>query len=252
MVGHAALAALILRIVYPRAGAERRRALLRWWSGKLLRILNVSVRVDGPPPPVAEAGKMIAANHVSWLDIFVLSSVQPTRFIAKGEIRDWPIAGWIAHASGTIFIRREQWRDTRRSNEKVGEALAQGDCVGLFPEGFTTAGDKLLKFHSAMFEPAVANRAHVHPAALRYEEPDASLCRDVSFVGDTTFFESVGLIIGRKAITARVHFASAIDTEGFKRRDVTRGVEERVATLLGLTPAGTSPARANGPPAAPR
>ncbi len=252
MFGHAVLAALLLRIVYPRTGPDRHRAILRWWSGKVLRILNVTVRVDGSPPPEAEAGKMIAANHVSWLDIFVLSSVEPTRFIAKGEIRDWPIAGWLAYESGTIFIRREQWRDTQRSNERVGAALAQGDCVGLFPEGFTTAGDKLLKFHSAMFEPAVANRAHVHPAALRYEEPDASLCRDASFVGDTTFFESMGLIIGRKAITARVHFASTIDTEGLKRRDVMRVVEERIATLLGLTPAGTSPARASGPPAAPR
>ena len=194
---------------------------------------------------------MIAANHVSWLDIFVLSSVEPTRFIAKGEIRDWPVAGWLAYASGTIFIRAEQWRDTARITEKVRAALADGDCVGLFPEGFTTQGDKLLRFHSALFEPAVANQAHVHPAALRYEEPGGALCREASFVGETTFFESLAFIIARKSITARVHFAPTIETEGLKRRDVMKLTESRIATLLGLTPAGTSPARASGLRAAP-
>ncbi len=252
MVGHTVLAGVILRGVYPRVSDERRRAIKRWWSAKTLRILNVTLLVDGPAPGTGATGAMIAANHVSWLDIFVISSVRPTRFIARGEIRDWPVAGWLAHASGTIFIRQEQWRDTRRSNEKVHEALAQADCVGLFPEGITTAGDKLLKFHSAMFEPAVANRAHVHPAAIRYEEPDGTLCREASFVGETTFFESMALIIGRKRITVRVRFAPAVETDGLKRREVMKLTESRIATLLGLQPAGTSPATATDPPAAPR
>jgi 1-acyl-sn-glycerol-3-phosphate acyltransferase len=251
MVNHTVLAVLILRVVYPRSDAERRRALKQWWSAKLLRILNVTLRVDGPPPGSAETGAMIAANHVSWLDIFVISSVRPTRFIAKGEIRDWPVAGWLAHASGTLFIRREQWRETALVNEKVRAALADGDCVGLFPEGFTTEGDRLLKFHSALFEPAVANQAHVHPAALRYEEPGGALCRDASFVGDTTFFESLTFIIGRKAITARVLFAPSIETEGLKRREVTKGAEKQIASLLGLELAGSPPGTRGDRPGAP-
>jgi 1-acyl-sn-glycerol-3-phosphate acyltransferase len=249
MVWHTVLGAIILRGVYPRVSNERRRVIKRWWSAKVLRILNVTLKVDGPAPGTAETGAMIAANHVSWLDIFVLSSVRPTRFIAKGEIRDWPVAGWLAFASGTIFIRAEQWRDTARITAKVRAALDDGDCVGLFPEGFTTEGDKLLRFHSALFEPAVANQAHVHPAALRYEEPGGAHCREAAFVGETTFFESLAFIIARKAITARVHFAPTIDTEGLKRRDVMKLTESRIATLLGLTPAGTSPAAASGLPA---
>jgi len=251
MVGHTVLAVLILRVLYPRSGDERRRALKQWWSAKLLRILNVTLRIEGPPPGSAETGAMIAANHVSWLDIFVISSVRPTRFIAKGEIRDWPVAGWLAHASGTLFIRREQWRETARINEKVRAALADGDCVGLFPEGFTTEGDRLLRFHSALFESAVANHAHVHPAAIRYEEPEGTLCRDASFVGDTTFFESVTMIIRRKAITARVRFAPSVETEGLKRRDVMKATENRIASLLGLEPAGSPSERASDPLSAP-
>lgn len=252
MAWHAALAALILRFVYPRVAAERRRALMGWWSAKLLRILGVTLRVDGPLPASAEVGAMVAANHVSWLDIFVISSVRPTRFVAKGEIRDWPVAGWIAHASGTIFIRREQWRDTARTNEKVRAALAEGDCVGLFPEGLTSEGDTLLKFHSALFEPAVANRAHVHPAAIRYETGEGALCREVSFVGDRTFVESMILVIGQRAVTARLAFAPAIDTAGARRREVTAAARSAIASLLALETPGTPPRTAPDPPGAPR
>jgi 1-acyl-sn-glycerol-3-phosphate acyltransferase len=116
---------------------------------------------------------MIVANHVSWIDIFLISSVRPTRFVAKSEIRGWPLAGWIAERAGTLFIRRDQMRDMARIDARVREVLAEGDCVGLFPEGITTEGDELRKFHSSLFEPAVANGAHVHPAAIRYEHPTA-------------------------------------------------------------------------------
>jgi 1-acyl-sn-glycerol-3-phosphate acyltransferase len=246
MLGHAAIAACLVRLVYPRISPDRRRAALRWWSAKLLRILDVRARVEGPVPPAHERGAMIAANHVSWLDIFLISSVRPTRFIAKGEIRAWPIAGWIADRAGTLFVRREQWRDTARINEKVRAALASGDCVGLFPEGFTTEGDTLLKFHSALFEPAVANEAHVHPAAIRYEHPDGTLAREISFMGERTFIESLQLIIGQRTVTARLAFGPPIETRGAGRRDVTRGAEQAIASLLGLAPAGRGPGTASG------
>ena len=131
---HMAAAAAILRLVFPRAKAARRRALVGWWSAKLLRIAGVVIRVEGNPPETTQAGAMIAANHVSWLDIFAVSGVRPTRFIAKSEIRDWPIAGWVAESAGTIFIRRESRRDTARINGVVRAALAECDRVGLSPK----------------------------------------------------------------------------------------------------------------------
>jgi 1-acyl-sn-glycerol-3-phosphate acyltransferase len=241
MLSHAALAALLLRHAYPRMSAAQRRALMGWWSGKLLRILNVETLVTGAMP--GQSSVMIAANHVSWMDIFLISSARPTRFIAKGEVRDWPIAGWIADKAGTLFIRREQWRDTARTNERVHQALAEGDCVGLFPEGFTTEGDTLLKFHGALFAPAVANHALVQPAAIRYERPDGTLCREASFIGERSFMESLGLIIRERRLLARLMLAEPVCTEGVHRRDVARDCEARVASLLGLAqgrPLGTS------------
>jgi 1-acyl-sn-glycerol-3-phosphate acyltransferase len=251
MLGHGITAALILRLVFPRASPAGRRRILRWWAGKLLRIMGVATRIEGPPPGEAETGAMIAANHVSWLDIFAISSVRPTRFIAKSEIRDWPLAGWIVERAGTIFIRRDRRREMVRINEQVRAALLEGDCVGLFPEGMTTEGDDLLKFHSSLFEAAVANHAHVHPAAIRYEHPDGSLCRAMAYVGELSFMQSMGLAIRQRGIVARVVFAPALGTEGLARREVAALTEERVATLLGLGPAGRAPRTPPGPPAAP-
>jgi len=238
MLSHAAHAALILRFLYPRATPERRRALTHWWSAKLLSILNITAVVEGDPPARAESQAMIVANHVSWIDIFLISSVQPTRFVAKSEIRAWPLAGWIADRAGTVFIRRDQLRDMARIDARVREILEQGDCVGLFPEGITTEGDELRKFHSSLFEPAVANGAHVHPVAIRYEHPDGTLCRPMSFIGERTFMQSVGLILRQREVRARIMFAPAVETAGAARRDVAKRVEREVARLLGLEQAG--------------
>ncbi len=184
---HLGAAFLTLRFVWPRADAQRRHEIAVRWAQDLLRILAIRVRCEGRPPPHGRTGAMIASNHVSWADIFAIASVRHTRFIAKSEIRDWPLAGWLAERSGTIFIRRARRHDTARINALVHDALGEGDCVGLFPEGTTTEGDRLLKFHSSLFEAAVANRARVYPVAVRYENPDGTPLRAAAYVGDLSF-----------------------------------------------------------------
>jgi 1-acyl-sn-glycerol-3-phosphate acyltransferase len=249
---HALAGALILRLVFPRAGAARRRALVAWWSGKLVRIVGVAVHAEGAAPGGGGPPAMIAANHISWLDIFAISSVCSTRFIAKSEVRDWPLAGWIAERAGTIFIRRERRRDTARINDLVHAALIEGDCVGLFPEGTTTEGDRLLRFHSSLFEPAVANGARVFPVAVRYEHADCSPCRAMAYVGELSFVQSLGLVIRQRGAVARVAFAPPLETAGLGRREVAARAEQSVATLLGLPPPDRAPRTPPGPPGAPR
>lgn len=251
MAWHAAAALAILRLVFPRADADRRRGLVGWWAGKLLRIVGVTAHIEGDPPAPGELAAMVAANHVSWLDIFALQAVRPTRFVAKSEVRDWPIAGWIAERAGTLFIRRSQRRDIARINDIVRRALDEGDCVGVFPEGMTTEGDQLLKFHSSLFEPAVANRAHVHPCAIRYEHEDGSLCRAMAYVGELSFMQSLGLVIRQRRVVVRVRFAAPIDAAGTTRRELAAGCRAAVASLLGLESPGTAPRRGAGPAGAP-
>jgi 1-acyl-sn-glycerol-3-phosphate acyltransferase len=209
-----------------------------WWSAKLVRLVGVTVVAEGVQP-AHEGPVMIAANHVSWLDIFAISSVSSTRFIAKSEIRDWPLAGWIAERAGTLFIRRERRRDTARINDLVHAALEQGDVVGLFPEGTTTEGDRLLKFHGSLFE----------PVAVRYEHADGTLCRAIAYVDELSFVQSLGLVIRQRGAVARVFFADPIDAAGLGRREAAALAEARVANLLGLPPRDTAPRTPDGPQA---
>ena len=251
MALHLLAAVTILRFVFPRVRPQRRRALVGWWSAKLLAIVGIATRVEGEPPGEAEMGAMIAANHVSWLDIFAISSVRPTRFIAKSEIRDWPVAGWVVERAGTIFIRRDRRHDTARINEVVHAALVDGDRVGLFPEGTTTEGDRVLKFHSSLFAPAVANKAHVHPCALRYEHSDGTLCRAAAYFGELSFMQSLGLVIRQRGVVARIAFAPAVETAQITRREAAMAARHAVATLLCLDPEGTPPRTAADPRDAP-
>ncbi|HEX3097542.1 MAG TPA: lysophospholipid acyltransferase family protein [Usitatibacter sp.] len=247
MGAHAAAAALILALVFPRVSPAARRRLVRWWSAKLVRIAGLRVEVAGLGPghgEAAPAAQMLAANHISWIDIFVVMSVRPARFIAKSEIRDWPVAGWIADRAGTLFIRRARRHDTARINDRVHDALEQGDCVGLFPEGTTTDGAELLHFHTSLFEPAIANAATIHPAAIRYEHADGSRCTSVAYVGEMSFMESMAGVLGGRGVTARLSFAPPIaPAAGMDRRAAARIAHERIASLLGLSRAGTPPGR---------
>ena len=173
----------------------------------------------------------------------------PTRFIAKANPRLAAVAGWLAHESGTLFIRREQWRNRAHQQKVRCRLSADAIGVGLFPEGFTTEATA-----AALPQRALRVRggqpAHVLPrASLRGAR--RALCREAAFVGDTTFFESHAMIIRRQAITARVRFAPSVETEGFKRREVMKATEDRIASLLGLTPAGTASERASDPLSAP-
>ena len=249
---HLGSAFLMLRFVWPRADAQRRHELAVRWAQDLLAILAIRVRCEGRHPPHGRTGAMIAANHVSWVDIFAIASVRHTRFIAKSEIRDWPLAGWLAEKSGTIFIRRARRHDTARINALVHDALAGGECVGLFPEGTTTEGDRLLKFHSSLFEAAVANRARIHPLAVRYESPDGAPLRELAYAGDLSFAQSLGLVIRTRESVARLAFAEPIEPDGLSRQEVALEAHRRVATLLGLPSPGTAPARAAGRSGEPR
>jgi 1-acyl-sn-glycerol-3-phosphate acyltransferase len=251
LLAHVALALALLRLVFPASSRDRRRRFYGWWSGRLLRALNIVPIIEGEVPPEA-ARVVFVPNHVSWIDIFFISSIHPTRFIAKSEIREWPVAGWIAESVGTIFIHRARRHDTGRINAVVHSALENGDCVGLFPEGTTTDGDRLLKFHSSLFEPAVANSARVHPVAIRYEETDGTLCRSAAYVGELTFAQSMGLVIRKRRIIARIRFAAPIEAGGLTRRELAAATEASVASLLGLPRPGTKPGTAAGPPAEPR
>jgi 1-acyl-sn-glycerol-3-phosphate acyltransferase len=234
MMLHVFQGLLMTSLIYPRVKPSIRAALTQMWSAKLLRILNVTLDVHGAVPAENTRKLFIVSNHVSWLDIFALNAARPSRFVAKSEIRDWPIAGWLCEFSGTIFVQRTKRSDTARTNAEIHDALEQGDTVAVFPEGTTTAGDRLLKFHTSLFEPVVANSATLAPAAIRYRLTNGEKAQAVIFIGDTTFTESMGAIIRQPKMIAEIIFAPQIDTHALTRRDAAAAAEDAIAVILNV------------------
>ncbi|HQT27396.1 MAG TPA: lysophospholipid acyltransferase family protein, partial [Burkholderiales bacterium] len=184
---HLARGVLVVGTVFPYSGKARRRKMISRWSGKLLRILNVSLSVSGKPP---EGESLLIANHVSWLDIYLLNVVCPPRFVAKSEIRKWPVVGWLSEKTGVLFVERERRSDAGRVNQAIYDAIASGDLVAIFPEGTTSDGSKILSFRAPLLEPALRSNANVHPAAIRYVTRSGEIDKNVAYVGDISFGQS--------------------------------------------------------------
>jgi 1-acyl-sn-glycerol-3-phosphate acyltransferase len=225
--------------VFPLVANDTRRALIRRWSARLLALLHIDARVKGSLE--AHRGNVLmVANHVSWLDIFVLNAAHPARFVAKSELGRWPLAGTLMRGAGTLFLARERRHDTRRINRHATEALAGGDVIAVFPEGTTTDGTQLLKFHASLLQPVVDSDGHLQPVALRYVGEDGALSTAPSY-GDESIAASFWRICGERALAVEVIPAAAIPARDLTRRELARHAEAAIRTALALPVAATGP-----------
>jgi 1-acyl-sn-glycerol-3-phosphate acyltransferase len=218
--------------VFPFLSPARRRAAVKRWSHALLRIVGVRLHVHGPPPHRQEPPAMLVANHVSWLDICAINAVVPVRFVAKSEVRAWPMIGWLSAKAGTLFIERSRRRDTARINREVAEAMLRGDVVAVFPEGTTTDGSHVLRFHSSLLQPALLAEADVHPVALRFERSDGSLCVEAAYDGDKSLWDTLLLIIAQPVLHAHVWFLEALPAGTAHRRTLAQAAQHAIAVRL--------------------
>lgn len=161
--------AVVALTLFRICGDRRRLLLKQTWSAALLDALGIEVEADLTH---AVPGALLVANHISWIDIFVINAVMPSAFVSKEEVRHWPIIGWLAARNDTVFLRRGSRGHARIINEQVAAILGQGKHVAVFPEGTTTDGCSLLHFHAALLQPALAAGRPVLPAAISYWELD--------------------------------------------------------------------------------
>ncbi|ALM87127.1 1-acyl-sn-glycerol-3-phosphate acyltransferase [Bordetella sp. N] len=228
------LGLLLVGLAYPFIGVRGRAQLNRTWSRCLLRICGVRLLVRGTPR-LREA-VLFVANHVSWIDIFVINAVRPTAFVAKAEIRRWPVVGWLVAGAGTLFIERGQ----RHAVQTVGAAMqrrfARGEAVGLFPEGTTTEGHDLLPFHGSLFEPARQGQVTVQPLTLRFlrngkRDPYAA------FVGEESLVANLWRVLGERGLAVEVVFLPPLahtDPDGtpVTRLELSRRAREGIRAHL--------------------
>jgi 1-acyl-sn-glycerol-3-phosphate acyltransferase len=220
-------------LVFPWAGAPLRERLVRRWSARLLRICRVEVggQQDGHAP-LQHA--LIVSNHISWLDIFVINALHPCRFVAKAEIRAWPVLGWLVAQAGTVFIARGSRRDLRHIFKGLVDALAQRQRVAFFPEGTTSSQGSLLPFHANLFEAAIDAGAPVQPYALSYLDAAGGWHAAVDYTGDTTFVDSIFRILGGEPVHARLQCLAPIDAVGAHRRQLAKAAHDAIGAALGI------------------
>jgi 1-acyl-sn-glycerol-3-phosphate acyltransferase len=227
---HMFLGMAICAFLFPWSGMAERDRHTRRWSRQLLAMCGVRVEHAGEQPAVPHA--MVVANHVSWLDIFVINALYPCRFVAKAEIRGWPMIGWLAYKAGTVFIARGDRRDLRHIFKNLVDRLHTGERIGFFPEGTTSAQGHVLPFHPNLFEAAIDAQVPVQPFALSYLNRAGEYAEVVDFTGDTSFTSSMVAILSGPALTARVQCLAPIDTAGQHRRELAQAAHVSVATAL--------------------
>lgn len=224
---------LVQSAFYPHLGQSVQKRMAQKWSAGLLAILSIRLRLSGTLPVAGDQPVMLIANHVSWLDVYSLITVCPSRFVAKSEIRTWPLLGWLSRNVGTLFIERAKRRDTARINQDIGNALTTGDWVAIFPEGTTGDGTVLRHFHASLLQSAVAVEASLYPVAIRYHDASGEVSKAAVYV-DISLLESLRKILHQPWIEVELIFSDPVSSIGKNRRELARSTEKAIANALSL------------------
>jgi 1-acyl-sn-glycerol-3-phosphate acyltransferase len=216
-------------LIYPLVAQRRRLELRRRWSLRLLAILGICLRKQGAQ---IEASSLLVANHISWVDIFVINAIRPASFVSKDDVRHWPLIGWLATRNGTLFLQRGSRRQAHAMSEAVGAVLCEGGNVAVFPEGTTTEGRAVRHFHAALLQPAIDAGRPVQPLALRYLAPDGAYCAAPAYVGETSLWECLKAIVAEPAIVATLDVMAPIPSTEGPRRTLAEAARHSIAARV--------------------
>lgn len=219
---------LAIALFFPGFSRSLRRCILRRWSAQLLQIFNVRIEIAPSDAIHALKSGIIVSNHISWLDVFVLNAVTPMRFVAKSEVRDWPLIGWLCAQTQTLFIERGKARDAVRINRQLVELLSRGEYLAVFPEGTTTDGTQVGTFHASLLQPAIDTGAHVHPVAIRYQDMQGAHCTAAAYIDEISFAQSLWAILKCPGMHVQLVSTLSLDTAGLDRRMLARTAQGQI------------------------
>ena len=214
-------------------GSTRERVLqdIQQWARQVLDSLEIKVQCNRLP--VAGFAGLVVSNHLSWLDILVLQSLIAGTFVAKKEVRSWPIVGRLAQACSTIFVDRSSSRSAREMVERAAEAITNGYAVVAFPEGTSSDGFDVGDFHSNIFESAIRAGTGVQLMTLQYiDARTGKAAGDAHYFGAMTFLSSLWRVLGNSSITACVHIGECIETHGHSRKTLALRAHGKIRNQL--------------------
>jgi 1-acyl-sn-glycerol-3-phosphate acyltransferase len=176
-------------------------------------MLDLRTRYRGEPSTEG----LFVFNHVSYLDIVTLAARHPVVFVAKKEVRSWPVIGWIAASAGTLFIDRKKRSDVARITEAMGELLKQGIRVCIFPEGTSSDGSRVLPFRTSLLEPAIAHDYPVTAGWIGYSLEEGDPATEVCYWGDLSFGPHLLNLFTKRCIHASVAYTQAGNSTGCRK-----------------------------------
>ena len=243
------LALLPVQLVALGLGHSIMRLMPRWWHKMVCRMIGLRVRTHGSLS--VQRPLMLVSNHVSWKDILVLGSVAEVVFVAKSEIRGWPVAGWLARLQRSVFVEREQRRKTGVQISELSRLLISGEVIVLFAEGTTSDGNRVMPFNSSLFGAAAAalplapeGKVHIQPVSVAYVGihgmPMGRYHRPVAgWPGDVALGPHVLRVIRHGAMEVDVVFGEVVEFDGATdRKKTARLVEARVRDGLAAALSG--------------
>ncbi len=210
------------------ANSARFRQVVRHWQRRSCAILGLRPQVFGQPP---REGVMLVSNHVSWLDIPVLAAVVNPAFLSKAEIRRWPIVGLLAEKAGTLFIERGRHGQADTAVQALASRLASGRSVLFFPEGTTTDGTRVRRFHGRLLAAAIRTEVEVQPVALCYRG-ESGVDTRLAFTERQGAFSVMWEVMGRREpVVVDVHFLESLDP-GQTRSELARHSQQAIARTV--------------------
>jgi 1-acyl-sn-glycerol-3-phosphate acyltransferase len=251
--GTATIAALALILLLPfhlvavAIGGRSAMRVAQLWQRFVCFMIGVRVTVCGRP--AADRPLLLLANHTSWLDIPVLASVAPVSFVAKQEIANWPVIGFLARAQRSVFIDRDRRNSVGAQAAEMAGRLSRGDAIVLFAEGTSSDGNHVLPFRSALVgaaQRAMATNgsATVQPVAIAYQRMHGlPLGRQhrplVAWYGAADLFPHLKRVLSEGGIDVRVVFGPPYRlTAGDDRKALTQAAGAYVRRLVPALNAG--------------
>jgi 1-acyl-sn-glycerol-3-phosphate acyltransferase len=217
------------------ATREERADWLHRFCARGIRKMGIEITVEGAFP----ARGAVISNHLSYLDIVVFATLHPCVFVSKEEVRRWPVVGWMTTMSGTVYVARGHGGSAMKARKGMQAALDAGLPVVFFPEGTTSNGSHLLKFHSGLLSQVLAGKALVTAAYLSYSfvvdnGPGVSVADDVCYWGNRNMLAHIFKFLALRGVRAQVRFAEepiAFSSDGVHRKRAAIEAQSAVEAL---------------------
>ncbi len=201
------------------------------------RLMGANIVLQGAPPK--DGPLLIAANHVSWIDIIAIGAVAPCQFIAKRDVQSWPVFGPLARLIRTCFVDRERRSAISPVREEMAGRFAAGDILVLFPEGTSSDGRQVLGFNSALFPGTGPGAPPVQPLTVSYRDAKGRDGAHYGWYADMELLPHMWQVFKGGKFDVSLDFHSVLDdVEGQDRKEQAARAEAFVREGLALAPKG--------------